>query len=296
MAAGTANGTATQPHEHTNGVTANGRAPERASTHSRAASGHNTLEELAAMQEVALQRHQRQLRSDPELAAAALDASAEAELDETFERGGSCNEMLQTICRVYAKRRAFGYSPDGSANFNYITYEEFNQRVLRLAAGVFLSCCLQSGWHVADVKVFANPDRGHQGAACAEQSDLCTSPCALNIAPCSCRVDCAQRVGGSRLLWHLRLCQCRLDQLRAGVPVPGCGTSLYEPAAAWMPAPRSCACGAPAIMCHQAAMRPFSEAAASCGCTRWHGLSARAASNAICRCSMCSCSDCSCWV
>ena len=142
MAADTANGTATKPHVHTNGVTANGLAAERASTHSRTASGHNTLEDLAAMQEVALQRHQQQLRSDPELAAAGLDERAEAELDETFERGGSCNEMLQTICRVYATRRAFGYSADGSANFSYVTYEEIYQRVLRLAAGMFLSCCL----------------------------------------------------------------------------------------------------------------------------------------------------------
>lgn len=143
MAADTANGTAAQAHEDTNGVTANGRANGRASTHSRAASGHNTLEDLAAMQEVALQRHQQQLRSDPELAAAGLDDRAQAELDATFERGGSCNEMLQTICRVYAKRRAFGYSADGSANFNYVTYEELNQRVLRLAAGAFQPCCLR---------------------------------------------------------------------------------------------------------------------------------------------------------
>ena len=143
MAANTAKGTAALAHEHTNGVTANGRANGRASAHSRAASGHNTLEDLAAMQEVALQRHQQQLRSDPELAAAALDDRAQAELDATFERGGSCNEMLQTICRVYAKRRAFGYSADGSANFNYVTYEELNQRVLRLAAGVIHFSCLR---------------------------------------------------------------------------------------------------------------------------------------------------------
>ena len=143
MAADTANGAAAQAHEHTNGVTANGRANGRKSAHSRAASGHNTLEDLAAMQKVALQRHRQQLRSDPELAAAGLDEHAQAELNATFERGGSCNEMLQTICRVYAKRRAFGYSADGSANFKYVTYEELNQRVLRLAAGVFHSCCLQ---------------------------------------------------------------------------------------------------------------------------------------------------------
>ena len=131
-----ANGTAAHAHEHANGVAANGQANGRGSAHSRAASGHNTLEDLAAMQAVALQRHQQQLRSDPELAAAGLDARAQAELDATFERGGSCNEMLQTICRVYGTRRAFGYSADGSASFNYVTYGELNQRVLRLAAGM----------------------------------------------------------------------------------------------------------------------------------------------------------------
>ena len=143
MTADTANGTATQPHALANGHPASESAAEGASTNGQAAKGHNTLDDLAAMQEVALQRHQQQLRSDPELAAAGLDDRAISELGETFERGGSCNKMLQTICRVYAKRRAFGYSADGSANFSYVTYEEFYQRVLRLAAGAFSSCCLQ---------------------------------------------------------------------------------------------------------------------------------------------------------
>ena len=144
MATDTANGTATEPHAHANGDMANGRATASAtaSVSNRAATGHNTLEDLAAMQEVALQRHQQQLHSDPELAAAGLDDRAEAELEDTYERGGSCNEMLQTICRAYAKRRAFGYSADGSANFSYVTYGQFYQRVLRLAAGALQPCCL----------------------------------------------------------------------------------------------------------------------------------------------------------
>ena len=140
MAADTANGVAAKPHALANGHAGNGRAAEDTNTNARATKGHNTLEDLAAMQEVALQRHQQQLRSDPELAAAALDDRAVAELNDTFERGGSCNEMLQTICRVYASRRLFGYSADGSANFDYVTYEGFYQRMLRLAAGMFMFC------------------------------------------------------------------------------------------------------------------------------------------------------------
>ena len=56
----------------------------------------------------AVQRHKAQLKTDAQLAAAAPDDEAKRQLTECYESGGSCNELLATVCRVYGERNVFG--------------------------------------------------------------------------------------------------------------------------------------------------------------------------------------------
>ena len=86
-----------------------------------------------------MRRYHSQLDADQELAAAAQDSTGARQMAECFERGGTCNELLATACRAYSKRRAFGYSVGGAAEFGYLTYEELWVRVERLAAGACLA-------------------------------------------------------------------------------------------------------------------------------------------------------------
>ena len=80
-----------------------------------------------------------QLKKDPQLAAAAPDDSARVALSECYDRGGSCNELLETLCRVYSARNVFGSSVGGAADFKFITYAQLWERIKTLAAGMLLS-------------------------------------------------------------------------------------------------------------------------------------------------------------
>ena len=85
----------------------------------------------------AVQRHMAQLKTDAQLAAAAPDDEAKRQLTECYESGGSCNELLATVCRVYGERNVFGYSVGGAAEFSYITYAQLWERIETLATGVY---------------------------------------------------------------------------------------------------------------------------------------------------------------
>lgn len=93
----------------------------------------------AEMRALAMRRYHSQLDADQELAAAAQDSTGARQMAECFERGGTCSELLATACRAYSKRRAFGYSVGGAAEFSYLTYKELWGRVERLAAGACLA-------------------------------------------------------------------------------------------------------------------------------------------------------------
>ena len=85
-----------------------------------------------------------QLKKDAQLAAAAPDETARAALVECYDRGGSVNELLETVCRVYGARNVFGSSVDGAANFTYITYAQLWDRVKTLAAGMAISAVINN--------------------------------------------------------------------------------------------------------------------------------------------------------
>ena len=76
------------------------------------------------------------LKTDAQLAAAAPDDAARAQLVECYDRDGSVNELVETVCRVYGARNVFGSSVDGAADFSYITYAQLWERVRALAAGM----------------------------------------------------------------------------------------------------------------------------------------------------------------
>lgn len=79
------------------------------------------------------------LKKDAQLAAAAPDDGARAQLRECYDRGGSVNELVEMVCRVYGPRNVFGSSVGGAAEFSFITYTQLWERVKTLASGAALS-------------------------------------------------------------------------------------------------------------------------------------------------------------
>lgn len=78
------------------------------------------------------------LKKDAQLAAAAPDDGARAQLRECYDRGGSVNELVEMVCRVYGPRNVFGSSVGGAADFSFITYAQLWERVRSLASGTAL--------------------------------------------------------------------------------------------------------------------------------------------------------------
>ena len=87
----------------------------------------------------ALPRCRALLKKDAQLAAAAPDDGARAQLRECYDRGGSVNELVKMVCRVYGPRNVFGSSVGGAAEFSFITYAQLWERVKSLASGTALS-------------------------------------------------------------------------------------------------------------------------------------------------------------
>ena len=88
------------------------------------------------MRSLAVARHLAQQAKDAQLAAAAPDEAALAQLAELFGQGACCNEMLAAVCRLYGARDAFGHSMGGAAGYSYTTYKQLWERVQTLAAGM----------------------------------------------------------------------------------------------------------------------------------------------------------------
>ena len=79
------------------------------------------------------------LKKDAQLAASAPDDGARAQLVQCYDRGGSVNELVEMVCRVYGPRNVFGSSVGGAADFSFITYTQLWDRVKALATGAALS-------------------------------------------------------------------------------------------------------------------------------------------------------------
>jgi len=83
----------------------------------------------------ATRRYAAQLKTDPQLAGAALDYEAKDHLRRCFERGDTTNQLVESVCRAYASRKVLGSAVGDAAEFSYITYAQLWERIQTLASG-----------------------------------------------------------------------------------------------------------------------------------------------------------------
>ncbi len=180
----------------------------------------------------ATRRYAAQLKTDPQLAGAALDCEAKDHLRKCYERGDTINQLVESVCRVYASRKALGSAVGDAAKFSYITYAQIWERIQTLASGAPRRPARRSPPGLRPVTA---PGRSALVArVCQREHGVSAMQlhvvelhvgkrCWADRARARCRVCCGGGDEAGRLLRHLRLCQHRLDKLRDKHAVPGCG-------------------------------------------------------------------------
>jgi hypothetical protein len=123
----------------------------------------------------ATRRYAAQLKTDPQLAGAALDYEAKDHLRKCFERGDTTNQLVESVCRAYASRKVLGSAVGDAAEFSYITYAQLWERIQTLASGAPPPAGRHSPPRLRPVTA---PSRSRQLYACASVSRV--------SAPCSC--------------------------------------------------------------------------------------------------------------